>query len=119
MVDDGLPPILCLQSFVKFGPVKNVNTLSQCILDEFADEFQGIGCFTTEHEIRIDPTVRSFIHPARRIPLSMMDKVQNELRVMEDADIIAKVDVPIEWVNSMVVVQKKTAKSEFAWIQKI
>ena len=42
VVDDGLPPILGLQSSVKFGLVKNVNTLSQCVLDEFVVYFKRL-----------------------------------------------------------------------------
>ena len=103
-----------LKSSVKFGFVKNVNTMSQCIRDEFADVFQGIGCCTTKHEIRIDLTVWPIIHAVRKILLSMTVKVQNELCVMEDADIIVKVDIPTERVSSIVLVKKRMAKSKFA-----
>lgn len=51
----------------------------------------------------MDPVV----HAARRIPLSMLDKVEQELMSMVHAGIIAKVDEPSHWVSIMIVVEKR------------
>jgi hypothetical protein len=46
------------------------------------------------------------VHAARKIPVSLRDKVKREIEQMEKLNIIRIVDEPTEWVNSMVVVPK-------------
>lgn len=106
VVDGHYPPILGLDSCIKFDIVKRVDSLTS-LLDEYPDVFDGIGCMSDEHSIQVDDSVAPVVHAARRVPISIMDKVQNELDSMEESDIIAKVDQPSQWVNSMVVVEKK------------
>lgn len=108
VVDGSYSPILGLNSSVKLGIVQRVDNLNnQQILDEFADCFQGMGCLSKEHTIQINPEIRPVINRARRIPLSMADKVKAELDRMEQNGIIEKVDQPTDWVSSMVVIEKK------------
>ena len=108
LVDGDFPPILGLSTSVELSLVKRIDVVNtQSILDEFADCFQGIGCFSREHKILLDPNVKPVVNRARRIPLSMEDKVKAELNKMEKNNIITKIDEPTEWVNSMVVVEKK------------
>ena len=61
---------------------------NQASLDEFADCFEGIGCFEREQTIQIDPDVKPLINRARRIPLSRVEKVKVELDKMEANGII-------------------------------
>ena len=44
------------------------------------------------HEIKLDPSVEPVVNRARKIPLSMINKVKEELQKMEDLSSIAKVD---------------------------
>ena len=46
------------------------------------------------------------MHAARKIPVSLRDKVKREIEQMEKLNIIRIVDEPTEWVNFMVVVPK-------------
>ena len=46
------------------------------------------------------------MHAARKIPVSLRDKVKREIEQMEKLNIIQRVDKQTEWVNSMVVVPK-------------
>ena len=46
------------------------------------------------------------MHAARKIPVSLTDKVKREIERMEKLNIIRGVDEPTEWVNFMVVVPK-------------
>jgi hypothetical protein len=46
------------------------------------------------------------VHAARKIPVSLRDKVKREIEKMEKLNIIRRVDEPTEWVNSMAVVPK-------------
>lgn len=107
VVADDLAPILGLATCLDFEIVKQVNELSSSILDEYPEVFAGLGCLNKAHEIQVDPSVRPVIHHARRIPINMMDRVKEELHTMEQNEIITRVDEPTDWVNSMVVVEKK------------
>lgn len=107
VVDEDLSPILGLETCEEFGIVKRVNEVTSSILESFPDVFEGVGCLEGEHEISIDPTVRPVVHAARRVPISMMDRVKNELDTMAASGIITKVDKPTDWVSSMVCVEKK------------
>ena len=106
VVDGNYAPILGLESCVQFNLVKRVDQVSS-ILDEFPEVFEGVGLVEGEHDMQVDPSVDPVVHAARRIPLSMLDKVEQELKNMEHAGIITKVDEPSQWVSSMVVVEKK------------
>lgn len=73
---------------------------------KFADLFDGLGCLPGIHTIKLDPTIKPIIHPPRKLPVSLRDKVRDELSRMEEAGVIVKEPEPTEWVNSMVVVTK-------------
>ena len=78
LVDAQVVPIVGLKACVELGIVKKID--NQAILDEFADCFEGIGCFKREHTIQVDPQVRTVINRARRIPSSRIEKVKAELK---------------------------------------
>ena len=46
------------------------------------------------------------IHPPRRIPAALSDRVKATLDEMEKMEVIRKDDEPTEWVSSMVTVEK-------------
>ena len=106
--DDERCPLLGLSSCVDLKLVRRVDSVKTAdIIAEFDQCFKGIGCLEREHEIKIDPSIKPVVNRARRIPLSMIDKVKTELQKMEESGIIARVDEPTEWVSSMVVAEKK------------
>ena len=108
LADAGSCPVLGLAACVQFNLIGRIDSVTtEDIISEFKECFTGIGCLDREHEIRIDPSIKPVVNRARRIPLSMVDKVKAELQVMEELGIIAKVDEPTEWVSSMVVAEKK------------
>lgn len=108
VVDDGLCPILGLESSELLGIVNRINEMKTTdLLDKYSDVFEGIGCLSGEHDISVDPSVKPVIHAPRRVPISMTDKLKKELDDMEKSGIIAKVDVPTPWVNSLVCVEKR------------
>ncbi|KAK3105807.1 hypothetical protein FSP39_006128 [Pinctada imbricata] len=73
---------------------------------DYSDLFQGLGCLSGKYSIKLDPNVTPVIHPPRKIPISLMDKVRNELKSMQEKGVIVKQTEPTEWVNSMVIVNK-------------
>lgn len=108
LVEGEYPAILGQASSVELGVVRRVDSIkTESILEEFSDCFEGIGCLKRNHKIRVNPEVRPTVNRARRIPLSLEGKVKEELDKMEASGIITRVDQPTEWVNSMVVVEKK------------
>ncbi len=78
----------------------------QTVLSEYTDVFKGIGTFSGKCTIQIDPSAKPVVHPPRRVPVALRDRLKQELDRMEEQSIIAKVTEPTEWVNSMVVVEK-------------
>nr|XP_037274126.1 uncharacterized protein K02A2.6-like [Rhipicephalus microplus] len=47
------------------------------------------------------------VQPARRVPIALKGRLRQELKRMEKASIIVKVDEPTDWVSPLVVVHKK------------
>ena len=80
---------------------------NKSVLDEFSDVFTGVGCMPIEHHIVIDPSVEPVVHPARCIPLSVQPKLKLALDNLEKAGIICKRDEPTDWVNSLLIVEKR------------
>ena len=56
------------------NPVVNIDNSD--IQRDYSDVFNGIGCLPGKHKIHIDSSVTPVIHPTRRIPVSMRDKVK-------------------------------------------
>ena len=70
------------------------------------DLFHGIGRLPGKHKIHINHNITPVVHPPIRLPITMRDKVKDELSRMVKERIIEKVKKPTSWVNSMVVVTK-------------
>ena len=79
---------------------------NQNILHEYSDLFQGLGGIPGEHTIKVDPRVPAVVHPPRKVPVSLKDKIKDELDRMEQTGVIVRQTEPTDWVNSMVAVVK-------------
>ncbi len=122
VVNTQSPPILGLDTCLDLDLVKLTFSVETCdaapltkqtVLSEYADIFNGIGMFSGECTIHlhVDPSAKPVVHPPRRVPVALRDRLKQELDSMEDKSIIAKVTEPTDWVSSMVVVEKpKTGK---------
>ena len=77
------------------------------LFDEYQDVFQGLGCLPGEHTIVVDETVPPVVHPCRKVPFPLYDKLKAELDKLEEQGVITKVNTPTDWVNSLVIVPKK------------
>lgn len=75
------------------------------VLTIFKDAFEGLGLFPGENTIHIDSDAIPAVTPPCRVPQTLGDRVNTELERMEKSKVIAKVDTPTRWVNSMVVVK--------------
>ena len=61
------------------------------------------------HRPKIDPSVKPVIQPLRRLPLSIREEVSVELKRLEDAGIIERVEAS-PWVSNVVVARKKSGE---------
>ena len=57
--------------------------------------------------IRVDAEAVPVVHPSRKVSFAMREKLRNELIRLKELNVIAKVNEPTSWVNSLVVVNKK------------
>lgn len=123
VIDTDSPPILGLGDCIAFGMLQfvySVETLShgsatnetlmskESVLSEYSDVFKGIGNLPGECKIHIDSAIEPVVHPPRRVPVAIRERLKTELDRMESLNIIAKVSEPTDWVNSLVVVEKSS-----------
>ncbi|XP_073722614.1 pancreatic secretory granule membrane major glycoprotein GP2-like [Misgurnus anguillicaudatus] len=85
-------------------------TTKDDLLKQHASVFEGLGEFSGEHFIHIDPIVTPVIHGCRKVPLAVMDRLMDTLDDLLKADVIEQVIEPTTWVNSFVITGKKDKK---------
>ena len=76
------------------------------IIKEYPELFKGLGCLPGEHDIKINTTVSPVVHPPRKVPITIKNRIIEELDRMEAAGVIVRQIEPTEWVSSMVMVIK-------------
>ena len=64
----------------------------------------------TKHKIRVDKSVTPVVHPPRRTPIALRDKIKDELDRMFEQGVIVRQEEPTPWINSMVTVLKPYGK---------
>ena len=69
-----------------------------------------VGCFDYQYHITVDPNVQPVVHPPRRVPLELRERLKTQLEELEAKGIITKVTQPTDWVNSIVVKEKPNGK---------
>ena len=83
---------------------------SEQIFAKYSKCFDGLGRISDPYHIKINPNATPVVHPPRKLPSALRDRVQNELQDMEEKGVIKKVNEPTAWVNSMVVNEKRSGK---------
>jgi len=73
---------------------------------EYLDVFSGLGCLSRPYHMEVDPMADAVIHAPRKVPHPLRKQLADTLEDMVK-QVLKKVDGPSDWVNSMVVVQKK------------
>ena len=119
----GYEPILSKQTMLDMNLIKildsdgdpHINGLKtgvEPLLKEYKDVFQGLGKLDGQYHIVMNESIKPIVHPPRRLPVAMTDKVQRKLEEMAADDIIEKVSQPTDWVSSMLVVRKPSTEGE-------
>ena len=109
VIDGNVNPVLGLQACEQLRLIKRVETLeNNCpeIVEKYTDVFEGLGKLPGEHHIKLKPDAQPVVHPPRKVPVAMRQKVHQELDRMEKLGVIVKVEEPSPWVSSMVTVVK-------------
>ena len=114
VVDSVGVPLVGLQSAQDLGLIKQVGSITtngyENVIRTYQDVFKGLGCLQGHHSIDIDPNVRPVVHPCRKVPFSVRKRLKKELDRMSDIRVVVKEDEPTEWVNSVVVAEKKNGQ---------
>lgn len=74
---------------------------------EYSDVFTGIGCYEREYDIKLKAESKGVIQSPRKVPFALQPKLKKALDKLTEQNIIADVDTPTEWVNSLVIAEKK------------
>ena len=91
----------------RLDSVEKESLSKESVIKEYEDVFTGLGKMEKVYHIELRPEVESVIHPARRIPFSLEEKLTDTIDRLEKAEIVAKVNRPTDWVNSLVVAEKR------------
>ena len=112
VADIDSPPIVGLKTSSHLNLIKRVMNITKekIVLPEFLKEYNDcfgeIGCLRETHHIVIDPEVPPVIHPPRRLPATIQEKLYTEIQRIMKLGIIVPVQEPTDWVNSLVAVEK-------------
>ncbi|XP_060600522.1 uncharacterized protein K02A2.6-like [Ruditapes philippinarum] len=120
VVDTKSPPLLGCESCLGFKLIEFAHSVQndynhrnkeafltkESLLTDYAQVFDGIGLLPGECNIHVDSNATPVVHPPRRIPVALQDKVKQELTRMEKMGVIAKISTPTEWCNNLVVTEK-------------
>lgn len=111
VADVSSDPIIGLDSslklgFVKIDNVKSLDNEKEIFLNDNNEIFEGLGKFNEKCHINLKSKYTAVSKPARRIPLSMLDRLKSKLFELEAKGIIAKVTNPGEFVSNLVIIEK-------------
>ena len=111
IVETDSPAVLGLQSCIDLGLIQLVMSVSESTgisdtLEKYNNVFTGLGCLKDPYHIQIDESVSPVVHPPRRVPAALRDRLKSTLCDMEQMGVIRKVDEPTDWVSSVVIVEK-------------
>lgn len=107
IVDTNSSPILALDTCLYLDLIKFVLTVEsdatlcrpydkENVLQKYGDVFDGIGQLPGECEIYLKPDATPVVHPPRRVPVALRDKLKAELDRMEREQIITKQSQPTD-----------------------
>ncbi|KAB0796868.1 hypothetical protein PPYR_10929 [Photinus pyralis] len=105
-------PILGLSTAVDMNLVKRVNNVSNSldndnIFTKYKNVFLGLGKLPFNYKICLSENAVPTVKPARRYASCIKEKLQAALKTLEDQTIISKVTRPTDWVNDIIIVEKK------------
>ena len=58
--------------------------------EQYLDLFQGLSCLPGEHRIKVDSSISPVVHPPRKVPVFLKEKIKEKLDRMEKAEVVVK-----------------------------
>ena len=85
--------------------------MTQSIHSRFGNIFNGIGCFKGTFSLQLKQDSKPYQAPPRHVAYALQEPFKEELRQLQQMDIIMPVgDETLEWCNSFVLVPKANGK---------
>ena len=111
VADINSSPILGLRTSTRLDLIRRIAAINKksgipTYLNRYLHCFGPLGCFEQKHKIIVDPNVSPTVNPPRRVPISILGKLKDELDRMVSMQVIVPVEEPTDWVNSLVIVEK-------------
>lgn len=82
----------------------------QDLVSEFDDILLEEGKLKGKLHLELDRTVPPVLLPVRKVPFAIKEPLNQELDRLVKTGILIPVDVPTDWISSMVVVKKSNGK---------
>ncbi|CAC5410926.1 unnamed protein product [Mytilus coruscus] len=76
----------------------------EIVMKEYADIFEGTGKLEGKYHLELDNTANPVVHPPRKVPVAIKEKLHSELERLTKLEIIKPVSTPTPWVSSLVTV---------------
>ena len=81
------------------------------LIREFDDVIQGEGLLQEKLHLEVDKTVNPVVLPVHKVPFALKEPLKRELDRLVAKGILVPVEVPTDWVSSMVVASKRNGKN--------
>ncbi|XP_020892402.1 uncharacterized protein K02A2.6 [Exaiptasia diaphana] len=109
---DNAKPLIGLQTsrdlnLISINKVCEIQHTKTSLLDQYQDVFKGVGLVSGEYHIELKSDAKPTIHPPRNTALSLMPRLKETLENLTKSGIISKVDRATDWVNSLVIIEKR------------
>ena len=107
-------PLLGRPAIQALDLLQRINAVSSSTVEpkkEFPELWQGLGKCENAYTVRLKDDAKPFsISTPRRLPLPMKQKVEDELKSLQEKDIIRPVTTPTDWCAPIVAVPKPSGK---------
>ena len=107
-------PLLGRPAIQALDLLQRINAVSSSTVEpkkEFPELWQGLGKCENAYTVRLKDDAKPFsIATPRRLPLPMKQKVEDELKSLQEKDIIRPVTTPTDWCAPIVAVPKPSGK---------
>ena len=90
------------ESFLEFHMDRNTAT--------YPDVIEGLGCMEGALHLEVDESGSPSIKPPGRVPLTLKERLKEELARLEKANVIKRKEEPTDWVSGLVVTEKPNGK---------
>uniref|UniRef100_A0A2S2PCF5 RNA-directed DNA polymerase n=1 Tax=Schizaphis graminum TaxID=13262 RepID=A0A2S2PCF5_SCHGA len=112
IVENHCKAILGLHSCINLGLINKVENVDKIlslndVLENYSTVFTGLGNFPDKYSIQLKPDAIPVTNVPHRVPINIQDKLKCELDRLVSEKIIREINEPTEWVNRLVIVEKK------------